>query len=119
MKILVVSARPPWPPVMADAMTVDRLLRFLSERGHDVDLACFVEDEEQERTLREAHGDVCRRIETVLLPKWRSYLSTALTLPGQLPMQAQYYRSEQMRARIASLVASKGYDREAVASFED
>ncbi|MGH0028730.1 MAG: glycosyltransferase [Myxococcota bacterium] len=110
MKILVVSSRPPWPPVMADAMTVDRLLRFLSGRGHEVDLVCFVEDEEQERALRQAHGDVCRRIETVLLPKWRSYLSTALTLPGSLPMQAQYYRSDHMRARIESLVESKGYD---------
>jgi glycosyltransferase involved in cell wall biosynthesis len=110
MKILAVSSRPPWPPVMADAMTVDRLLRFLSSRGHEVDLVCFVENEAQDRALREALGSVCHRIETVLLPKWHSYLSTALTLPGSLPMQVQYFRSEQMHARIDSLVESKGYD---------
>ncbi len=40
MKLLAVSSRPPWPPTMADAMTVDRLLRFLVGRGHSVDLAC-------------------------------------------------------------------------------
>ena len=91
-------------------MTVDRLLRFLASRGHEVDLVCFVEDEAQEHALREAHGAVCRRIETVLLPKWRSYLSTALTLPDGLPMQVQYFRSELMRARIESLVSNKGYD---------
>ena len=51
MKILVVSARPPWPPTMADAMTVDRLIRFLVDRGHEVDLTCFVEDEASEQTL--------------------------------------------------------------------
>jgi sugar transferase (PEP-CTERM/EpsH1 system associated) len=110
MKILVVSARPPWPPTMADAMTVDRLIRFLVGRGHEVDLACFVEDAASEQTLVEGLGAVCRRIETVRLPRWRSYLSTAVTLPFRLPMQAQYYRSGAMKARIASLVANKGYD---------
>ena len=52
MKILVVASRPPWPPRMADAMTVDRLIRFLAKRGHEVDLTCFVEDEEGESALR-------------------------------------------------------------------
>ena len=70
MRILVLSARPPWPPTMADAMTVDRLLRFLRERGHEVDLACFAGDREEERTLREGLGDVCRRLEVVRLPRW-------------------------------------------------
>jgi sugar transferase (PEP-CTERM/EpsH1 system associated) len=110
MKILVVASRPPWPPRMADAMTVDRLVRFLSARGHEVDLTCFVEDSEADATLREGLSGVCNRIETVRLPKWRSYLQTAFTLPGRLPMQAQYYRSRAMQARITSLIASKGYD---------
>jgi sugar transferase (PEP-CTERM/EpsH1 system associated) len=110
MKILVVASRPPWPPRMADAMTVDRLVRFLSARGHEVDLTCFVEDSEADATLREGLSGVCNRIETVRLPKWRSYLQTAFTLPGRLPMQAQYYRSNAMQARITSLIASKGYD---------
>lgn len=110
MKILVVASRPPWPPRMADAMTVDRLIRYLVTRGHEVDLACFVEDTAAERELREGLGAVCNRIESVRLPSWRSYLSTALGLPGRAPMQVQYYRSRAMRARIASLVAAKGYD---------
>jgi glycosyltransferase involved in cell wall biosynthesis len=95
---------------MADAMTVDRLVRFLTERGHDVDLACFVEDAAQERELRAGLGGACRRIETVQLPKWRSYATTALTLPGALPMQVQYYRSGAMRWRIERLVADERYD---------
>jgi glycosyltransferase involved in cell wall biosynthesis len=95
---------------MADAMTVDRLLRFLADRGHEVDLVCFVESDEADRDLQQAFAGVCRRIETVRLPKWRSYLSTAATLPGKAPMQVQYFRSDQMRARIQSLVARKSYD---------
>jgi sugar transferase (PEP-CTERM/EpsH1 system associated) len=109
MKILVVSSRPPWPPRMADAMTVDRLIRFLAKRGHEVDLTCFVEDADAERGLREGLAEVCNRIETVRLPRWRSYLSTALSLPARSPMQVQYYRSRAMQARIESLVAAKGY----------
>ncbi len=110
MKLLVVCARPPWPPTMADAMTVDRLVRFLVARGHRVDLACTVESAEDERVLREGLGAVCRRIEAVRLPKWVSYASTALTLPFRAPMQSQYYRSGAMRARIAELFANEDYD---------
>ena len=84
MRLLVVSSRPPWPPKMADAMTVDRLVRFLADRGHEVDLATFVQDAAEDRALRDGLGAVCRRIETVRLPAWRSYASTAATLPGRL-----------------------------------
>jgi glycosyltransferase involved in cell wall biosynthesis len=110
MKLLVVCARPPWPPTMADAMTVDRLLRFLSARGHTVDLACFAEGEADERALRKGLGAVCRKIEVVRLPKWRSYATTALTLPFPRPMQTEYYRSRAMRDRIAQIVARERYD---------
>lgn len=110
MKLLVVSPRPPWPPLMADAMTVNQLVRFLDERGHSVDLACFAEGDAQERELREGLGAACRRIEVVRLPRWRSFAATALTLPGALPMQVQYYRSGAMRRRIERLVAGERYD---------
>lgn len=110
MNLLVLSARPPWPPTMADAMTVDRLVRFLSARGHEVDLLCFVQDEAEDRVLREGLGGVCREIETVPLPRWRSYATTALALPGRLPMQVAYYRSGQMRRAVERRVAAKEPD---------
>jgi glycosyltransferase involved in cell wall biosynthesis len=110
MRLLVLSPRPPWPPVMADAMTVDRLVRFLASRGHTVDLACFTDSESSDQQLREGLADVCRKISTVHLPRWRSYASTALTLPGSLPMQVQYYRSGAMRELIAKHVEENDYD---------
>jgi len=110
MKLLVVSSRPPFPPRMADAMTVDRLMRFLHDRGHQVDLVCFVESDEQDRALREGLREVCHRIDTVRLPTWRSYLHTALSLLGRLPMQVQYYRSAAMRRLIERRAAEEGYD---------
>lgn len=110
MKILVVSSRPPWPPHTADAMTVERLVRFLSGRGHGVDLACFTAGEAEDRALREGMAGACRRIETVQLPTWQSYARTALTLASARPMQVQYFSSGAMHARIRRLVASEGYD---------
>ncbi|HXV35654.1 MAG TPA: glycosyltransferase [Myxococcota bacterium] len=110
MKLLVVCARPPWPPTMADAMTVERMLRFLSARGHAVDLLCFTEHEAATRALRAGLAGACREIESVELPRWRSYASTALTLPLALPMQVQYYRSREMRRAVERRVARGGYD---------
>jgi len=110
MKILVVSSRPPWPPVMADAMTTDRLIRFLTARGHTVHLACFVESAASERVLREGLGGVCAEIFTVSLPRWRSYALTALTLPGRLPMQIQYFGSHDMSEMLRERIARGGYD---------
>ncbi len=110
MNLLVVASRPPWPPLTADAMTVDRTLRFLAGRGHAVDLACFVEGAAAERELRAGLGEVCAEIDAVRLPRWRSYLSTALGLPGRTPMQVDYYRSRAMQRRIAERLARRDYD---------
>ncbi len=110
MRLLVLSSRPPWPPTRADQMTVDRLIRFLAGRGHKVDLACFVESRDEERVLREGLGGVCRRIDALVLPRWRSYARTALTLPTRAPMQVAYFRSAAMDRLVAKRVASGAVD---------
>jgi sugar transferase (PEP-CTERM/EpsH1 system associated) len=110
MKLLVLSSRPPWPPTRADQMTVERMLRFLAERGVEVDLCCFVESENEDQELRAELGPVCREIETVPLPRLRSYANTALSLPGQAPMQVAYYRSPEMERRLGERVAREKYD---------
>jgi len=109
MNLLVLSSRPPWPPAMADQMTVDRMLRFLRARGHSVDLVSFVEDEAQERELRAGLSSVCREIEGVRLPRWQSYAATAATLPFARPMQAQYFRSAQMHRVVERRVREGDY----------
>lgn len=110
MKLLVLSSRPPWPPTRADQMTVERMLRFLATRGVEVDLACFVESEAEDRELRSELGSVCRRIATVKLPRWRSYAHTALSLAGRDPMQVAYYRSPEMARLVRERTASERYD---------
>lgn len=109
MNLLVLSSRPPWPAAMADQMTVDRMLRFLAACGHRVDLVCFVEDEAQDAALREGLGSVCRDIETVRLPRWQSYATTAATLPFAKPMQTQYFHSAEMRRAVERRVREGDY----------
>jgi glycosyltransferase involved in cell wall biosynthesis len=94
----------------ADQMTVDRLIRFLAGHGVEVDLACFVESEQEDRVLRSELGPVCRRIATVRLPWWRGYTSTALSLPTRAPMQVAYYRSAEMTRLVEERVAREHYD---------
>jgi sugar transferase (PEP-CTERM/EpsH1 system associated) len=110
MKLLLLSSRPPWPPTRADQMTVERMLRFLAARGIAVDLACFVENEAEDFALRSELGPVCRQIATVRLPRWRSFASTALSLPGHEPMQVAYYRSPEMARLVRERVARERYD---------
>ena len=110
MRLLVLSSRPPWPPTRADQMTVERMLRFLAANGVEVDLACFVENETEDRAVRSELGTVCRRIATVRLPWWRAWASTALSLPGRDPMQVAYYRSPAMARLVSERVARERYD---------
>ncbi|MGE4609659.1 MAG: glycosyltransferase [Myxococcota bacterium] len=105
MKLLLISPRSPWPPRMADAMTMDKMVRFLAARGHDVDLFTYVESDADASALRNELGGVCRTIETVCIATWRSYLNTAWTLPGRLPMAVQYYRSPEMNRLVEDWVA--------------
>lgn len=110
MRLLVLSSRPPWPPSRADQMTVDRMVRFLAGRGHEVDLACFVESEAEEHALRQGLGSVCRRIDAVRLPRWRSYASTLASLPTRQPMQVAYFADPSMRRLVEQRVAEGAYD---------
>lgn len=110
MKILLLTSRAPWPAVRADQITMRRLLEFLAARGDVVDLACFVENAEHGRALHQQLGELCRRIDAVVLPRWKSLAQTALTLPRSLPMQVRYFWSSEMERRIRERVAAEPYD---------
>jgi glycosyltransferase involved in cell wall biosynthesis len=110
MNILVVSPRPPWPPNKADAMTVDYMVRFLANREHQIDLICFVENENEDQMLKEGFSQICRSIDTVILPRWKSVAITALGLLSPLPMQVQYYRSKKMEQLLSRKVEMGDYD---------
>ena len=86
MNLLIVSSRPPWPPRMADAMTVDRLVRYLARQGHAVDLVSFAES-----APRESPTGVGRAGQVALasLP--------GFTLPGDISATERYYADDVAR----------------------
>jgi glycosyltransferase involved in cell wall biosynthesis len=43
-------------------------------------------------------------IERIYLPRWRSYLNTALAIPGSRPLQLAYYESAKFRQKVKSLL---------------
>jgi glycosyltransferase involved in cell wall biosynthesis len=56
-----------------------------------------MESEPQDGTFSEIHR--------VLLPRWRSFMNTALALAGSRPLQLAYYESEQFRSKVNVLAA--------------
>lgn len=110
MNILVISPRPPWPANKADAMTVDQMLRFLANQGHQVDLISFVKNEREDQLVREGLNQVCHSIDTIILPAWKSFTATALGLMHSLPLQVNYYRSKSMKQLVEHKVGSGNYD---------
>jgi hypothetical protein len=48
--------------------------------------------------------DLFSSIERVHLPRWRSYLSTALAIPGTRPLQLAYFESEKFRKTLNALL---------------
>lgn len=110
MKILAVSPRPPSPANKADAMTVNKMVRFLANKGHEVDLICFVGDANEDRLIRDELKEVCRSIDTIVLPTWKSIIQTACGLFDSLPLQVSYYHSVRMQQLVENKTLVRNYD---------
>jgi len=110
MRVLALTPRLPFPPVGGDKLRAYSFLAGLSAR-HPVDLLSFVERAEEEAHARElARRHPAISVETVRLPPWRSRLGALVGLASREPLQVHYYRSAEMRARVAARLASTRYD---------
>ena len=98
MKIAFLTSRFPYPPDRGDRLTVLNILRLLSER-HEVTLIAFTDGAEPPEAAAEV-GGYCTHIETVRLPRLRSWSQAWLGLAGRDPSQVAFYRSGRMRARV-------------------
>lgn len=110
MRVLALTPRLPFPPVGGDKLRAYSFLSRLSAR-HPVDLLSFVEradEEAQARELERRHPAI--RVETVRLGPWRSRVGALVGLASREPLQVHYYRSAEMRARVAARLAGTRYD---------
>ena len=101
MRVLFLTSRFPYPPVGGDKNRVFHFIRALSRAGHEVHLVTF------DAAARSRSKDAIAPLTTLLaslrvvrLPVVFSAARAFLALPGAFPLQAAYYRSSRMRARV-------------------
>lgn len=103
MRILLLTSRLPFPPYRGDKLKIWNLLRRISG-VHEVALVSFIQHE-SERRLAEELRPLCRRIELVRFPAWRSVLECMKAIPSSDPFQVAYFRSVEMRRVLARVAA--------------
>lgn len=99
-RILVLTPRPPYPPIGGDRLRIYNLCRELS-RHHELTLLSLHADDEVPVA---PPTEVFARAEFVRLPRWRSVLNVLGALVSGEALQLAYYRSGPFRARVEALL---------------
>ena len=100
MRILFLTSRMPSPPVGGDRHRVYHILRTAAEAGHRIDLVTF-DDGRSDAGALEPLRRLTSSLEVVTMPKFASWWMAARALPSRVPLQAAYYRSDEMSRRVA------------------
>ncbi|MCI0697898.1 glycosyltransferase family 4 protein [candidate division KSB1 bacterium] len=108
MRILLITPRLPYPPYRGDKLKIFNLLKRLAKR-HAIHLISFVEGQRELEYIQFLQP-YCAAIETVPLPRWRSYLQCLFGLFSALPLQVHYFKSEKMRRRIDEICSRNHFD---------
>jgi polysaccharide biosynthesis protein PslH len=108
MKLLFLTSRLPYPPFQGDRLKIYNILRILS-RKHQITLLSFSEDS-AESILSHELGKFCHRIETIILPKSKSYLNILTGLFNSQPFQVSYYQSSDFQGKLNQLLTEDSYD---------
>lgn len=103
MRLLFLTSRMPSEPVGGDRFRVFHIMRTAAEAGHGVHLLSFDTHRRGAAELQPL-AEFTREIETVPLPRPLSWFRAAQALPGRLPLQAAYYRSSRMHARVGEML---------------
>jgi polysaccharide biosynthesis protein PslH len=107
-KILFLTPRIPFPPIKGDRIRPYYFIKELS-RSCNVDLCTFYENHDDLDGIKEM-GKYCQKIETVFLPRIRSYLNILLTLFNLKPLQVNYYFSFKMKRKLKEILQREQYD---------
>ncbi len=99
-RLLVLTPRFPYPAIGGDRIRILHICRALSV-PFELTLLSLCESRE-ELSLQPEDG-LFSRIVRIHLPRWRSYLNTALAIPGSRPLQLAYYESAEFRKALKRL----------------
>ena len=101
-KILVLAPRYPYPVVGGDRL---RIYEICKELANECDITLLsLCDQKREMTALLPDDNVFRSIHRIYLPKWKSYLNSALALLGDEPIQVSYYSSRLFRNELVRLL---------------
>src|SRR6266702_8639153 len=100
-RLLVLTPRLPYPTVGGDRVRILHLCRALSSQFELTLLSLCETRNEMHLPIQDS---LFSTIVRVYLPRWWSYLNTALSLPTARPLQLAYYESAEFRSKINSLL---------------
>lgn len=109
MHILFITPRLPYPLLKGDQLRTFYLIKYLHKKGHKISLLSFIQDE-REKDYQEKMLEYCEVVETVLLPKWKSYLNMVLGVFSEIPFQVKFYYSKEMAGKIKKMTINSRYD---------
>jgi glycosyltransferase involved in cell wall biosynthesis len=106
-RVLFFSPRFPWPLDRGDRLRAYHLLRGFA-RHADVTLFTLTDTPVNEAPL-EPLLELCARVEVISIPRWMSRAQMLGALPGRLPFQVAYFRSEAME-RLVDRANAEAFD---------
>lgn len=108
MKLLFFANRVPYPPYRGDKLKIYNLARRLSAK-HEVHLLTFAQSKED--LTYQAHLEkIFTKVHIVYLPKWRSALNCVAAAWDSQPLQVLYFRSDEMKQKLAQVLAADSFD---------
>lgn len=100
-RLLVLTPRWPYPPIGGDRLRIYQICRHLAAE-FELSLLSLCEHEEEMDSPLPADG-IFAQAERVFHHPWRRAVGMAAALPGQLPMQAGYYRNGAFARRLQAM----------------
>lgn len=100
-KILVLTPRFPYPVIGGDRLRIYQICKALSVQADITLLSLCDSQDEMQISIEDA---VFNKVERFYLPKWQSYLHSALALLTGSPLQIAYYRHRKFYRRAQELM---------------
>ncbi len=98
--ILVLTPRYPYPIHSGEKIRIHHMCRVLSQE-HNVTLLSFTD--KLGAGLDDPEPGIYEHVETVFLPKWKSWLQAFMAIPTGTPIQVAYYQSSKFRDAVERL----------------
>ena len=105
MKILFLT---PTIPTRISRIRAYNILKCLS-KDHEIHLLSFIDSERKIDKIKEIK-EFCVSVDTVLLPKWKSFLNCLLYVFTFVPLRVAYCKSNDMKEKIQELITRENFD---------